>query len=79
MVEGEQALAFEGGVESVGTGVLLQRCQKVFGHDHGGAAGVGAGPAPVATWAQASRMFGLLYCSYINSYMRPFNGDYGHI
>ena len=48
VVDGEQALAFERGVESVGSGVLLQCCQKVFGHLHGGAAGVGGGPAPVA-------------------------------
>jgi hypothetical protein len=48
VVDGEQALAFEGRVESVGSGVVLERRQKVFGHGHGGAAGVGAGPAPIA-------------------------------
>ena len=31
VVDGEQALAFERGVESVGSGVLLQRCQKTSG------------------------------------------------
>ena len=47
VVDGEQALAFERGVKSVGREVLLQRRQKVFGDHHGGAAGVGGGPAPV--------------------------------
>ena len=47
VVDGEQALAFERGVKSVGSGVLLQRRQKVFRYHHGGAAGVGGGPAPV--------------------------------
>ena len=47
VVDGEQALAFEIGVDSVGVGVLLQRRQKVFRYHHGGAAGVGGGPAPV--------------------------------
>lgn len=48
VVEGEQVLPLEGGVERVGSGVLLQRRQEVFGHHHGGAAGVGGGPAAVA-------------------------------
>ena len=48
VVDGEQALAFERGVESVGSGVLLEGRQKVFGHHHGGAVGVGGGPAPIA-------------------------------
>ena len=48
VVDGELALAFESGVKSVGSGVLLQRRQKVFGYHHGGAVGVGGGPAPVA-------------------------------
>lgn len=48
MVDGELALAFERGVEGLGSRVLLQRRQKVFGHHHGGAAGVGGGPAPIA-------------------------------
>ena len=48
VVDGELALAFERGVESVGSGVVLQRGQKVFGHHHGGAAGAGGGPAPIA-------------------------------
>jgi hypothetical protein len=48
VVDGELALAFEGGVESAGNGVVLERRQKVFVHHHGGAAGVGAGPAPIA-------------------------------
>ena len=48
VVDGELALAFERGVESLGKGVLLQRRQKVFGHHHGGAASVGGGPAPIA-------------------------------
>ena len=40
VVDGEQALSFERGVESVGSGVLLQRCQKVFRHHHGGPASI---------------------------------------
>ena len=45
VVDGGLALAFERGVESVGSGVVLERRQKVFGHHHGGAARLGAGPA----------------------------------
>ena len=48
VINREQALAFELGVESVGSGVLLQRRQKVFGDHHGGAAGIGGGLAPIA-------------------------------
>lgn len=79
VVEGGLALAFEGGVESLGSGVVLERRQKVVGHHHGGAAGVGGGPAPVAAWRQASLTFGALYCSCIDSYLRLFHEGYGHI
>ena len=48
LVGREQALAFERGVEGVGSGVLLQRRQKVFEYHHSGAASVGGGPAPIA-------------------------------
>lgn len=61
VVDGEQALAFERGVESVGGGVLLQRRQKVFGHHHGGAASVGGGPAPVAACGLYVRQAGGLH------------------
>ena len=47
-VDCEPARAFERGVKSVGSGILLQRRQKVFRYHHGGAAGLGGGPAPVA-------------------------------
>ena len=48
-------------VESVGSGVLLQRRQKVFGYHHGGAAGVGGGPAPVAARGLYVRQAGGLH------------------
>ena len=61
MVDGELALAFERGVEGVGSGVLLQRRQKVFGRHHGGAAGVGGGPEPLAARGIYVRQAGRLH------------------
>ena len=61
VVDGELARAFERGVESVGSGVLLQRRQKVFGYHHGGAAGVGGGPAPIAARGLYMRQAGGLH------------------
>ena len=67
VVDGEQVLPLEGRVERVGRGVLLQRRQKVLAHHHGGAAGVGAGPAPIAArgrylgkWNQALQKRGVV-------------------
>jgi hypothetical protein len=39
VVDGEQLLPLQGGVEGLGCGVLLQRRPKVVGYHHGGAAG----------------------------------------
>ena len=48
VVDSEQGAAASGSRRRAGGGVLFQLRQKVFGHHHGGAAGVGDGPAPVA-------------------------------
>ena len=63
VVDGELALAFERGAESVGSGVVLECRQKVFGHHHGGAAGVGGGLAPINAGGLYLRQAGGLHAA----------------